>query len=112
MAQFGRVLIKLGNSDKERFASWQGDEPLPISYRTFSGVMTSPGYPSYTSQKSIREKWLFMQDLNLASNPRRSDGVEVVMLDPVKIRQYIMDTIPPKIASDPVKRHEYLKGMC
>lgn len=109
MAKLSSALIKLGHSDEARFQSWRGQDPIPISYSTFSQAMASPGYPHYSSKKSIREKWIFLQDLGFASRPKKSDGVEVAILNPVLIAAYIQDSIPPEIKSDPAKLHQYLK---
>lgn len=104
MARFETLLIKLGHD--ERFRDWTIDsETVPISYATFSEILLRPGYPTYSCQRSLQDKWRMLDTLHLVQKKVH----KTYFLNVGAIRRYIEDTMPEICRRDPTRRAYYLR---
>ncbi len=106
MVSIAQVLIKLGHS----FDEWTGAERSPLYYADFEAIMRSPGIPSYSATKTIREKWKALAVYPIHDTKYNMVKPDVYMIDFAKVRQYIEETIPECIRYDVASRSIYLKS--
>lgn len=109
MASMGQILIKIGRR-WEPADGWMGAESVAIPYLEFRSIMRSPEYPSYSADKTIREKWGALRCYcGLVVQACPEDYPVVIYLSRDAAKRIIQDSIPRRIRSNFASREHYLK---
>ena len=109
VVSIGQILIKIGRL-WEPADGWMGADSVAIPYLEFRSILRSPEYPSYSADKTIREKWSALRCYcGLVDQACPAGNPVVIYLNRDAAKRIIQDSIPRRIRSNYASREHYLK---
>lgn len=110
MVSIGQILIKIGRK-WDGAAGWLGAPSVALPYSEFRAIMRSPEYPSYSADKTIREKWGALRCYYGLIDQACPDVAHpaVMYINRDRAKMIIQDSVPRRIRSNYARREHYLK---